>query len=143
MRTIMHYLLIVLLLLFYRVHGEERGEEGVDFTGDEYGETDVIPWYGFSPEYVDNKHPATVRDGNRSADKRRAAAVHLSFYQDELTKSDFDRIKKDGWEIKNTIRVTKSAQTTYFAVVTAPWGYAGIQQHEPKHCGKTEGIAKF
>ena len=95
----------------------------------------MIPWYGFPYE---RSYPHLSRSMITSR-QQPATSVHLNFFQRELGYWDFQRIKKDGWEVSNWIRVKESAPSTYFSMIQFPGVYGGIQQLESQYCPQTRG----
>ena len=95
------------------------------------------PWYGFP--FDNNKtEPSFFRSLN---DIKPATSVHLRFEDEGFTAQRFERIRKNGWAVENTIIVRHTEPGTYFSVLQFPGAYAGIQQLESERCGMAQGIS--
>ena len=68
-----------------------------------------------------------------------AQSVHLKYKKLGYDFERFQKIKKNGWTLKNTIVVLESVPATFFATIVYGGGYAGVQQLDNKDCNQVEG----
>ena len=68
-----------------------------------------------------------------------AMSTTLRYEKEGHDKSNFQKIKREGWILRNTIVVRKTVPSTYFAVIVFGGGYAGLQQWPNFMCNQTKG----
>lgn len=108
----------------------------LDFNDNINQATQHFPWFGFQEFNGQNKDVITRTDYS----PKFAQSVWLEYTEDGYDRAKFQKIKRNGWILKNTIVVQKTVPATYFSVIIYGGGYAGIQQLDNRFCGQSKGI---